>query len=99
MISTQFRFNIKEVSLLLVLILFSSIVLHAYGFSGQRAYYLSTGGNDKNEGTKTMPWRTIEKVNSSRIKPGDSILFEGGKTFLGSMIIDSTQFGQSKNQY
>lgn len=43
-----------------------------------------------------MPWRTIEKVNSSRIKPGDSILFEGGKTFLGSIIIDSTQFGTVK---
>ena len=97
MFSTQLKFSAMEALLLFVLIFFPSILLQANIFSSPKAHYLSTGGSDKNEGTKAMPWRTIEKVNSYRIKPGDSILFEGGKTFYGSIKIDSTQLGTAKD--
>lgn len=45
-------------------------------------YYLSPAGNDTNTGlSQENAWKTIRNVNSTTFKPGDRILFEGGKTF------------------
>ena len=53
-------------------------------------YYVSSTGDDKNSGlTPSDAWRSIEKVNSITVKPGDKVLFEGGKTFNGSLKFDS----------
>ena len=52
-----------------------------------RSYYISTAGKDINPGNKNAPFRSIEKLNSLSINPGDSILLEGGQTFSGSLII------------
>jgi beta-glucanase (GH16 family) len=49
-------------------------------------YYVSPAGNDSNNGTSpSTPWRTAEKVNSTTFNGGDAVLFEGGKTFTGSL--------------
>jgi hypothetical protein len=49
-------------------------------------YYVSTSGNDANRGTSPYaPWRSIAKVNSTHFNPGDSLLFQGGQTFYGSL--------------
>src|SRR5690606_34426548 len=49
-------------------------------------YYVSASGNDKNSGlTPNDAWRTIDKVNKTVVKPGDAVLFEGGKTFEGPL--------------
>lgn len=53
-------------------------------------YYVSSSGNDSNNGLSTAsPWRTIDKINSifSTLNPGDRILFRRGDTFYGSIII------------
>ncbi|MEP7318972.1 MAG: right-handed parallel beta-helix repeat-containing protein [Panacibacter sp.] len=60
------------------------------------AYYLSTSGNDNNRGTKSSPWKTISKLNNIHLNKGDSVLFNGGETFTGSIVIDSTS--GTKNQ-
>jgi len=51
-------------------------------------YYVSPTGNDSNSGTRAQPWRTIAKVNGTDFGPGDSILFEGGKAFGGTIELD-----------
>jgi hypothetical protein len=51
-------------------------------------YYVTPTGNDSNPGTKEQPWQSIDKVNSAAFAPGDSILFEGGKTFSGTIKLD-----------
>lgn len=56
-------------------------------------YYLSKSGDDNNNGSKQSPWRTIQKLNSIQLKPGDSILLEGGQTFYGTIIVDSNESG------
>jgi hypothetical protein len=57
-------------------------------------YYVSTGGNDANAGTaSTTAWQTIAKVNSRSYSAGDSILFEGGKTFSGRIYLDARSAG------
>ncbi|MBE6623737.1 MAG: hypothetical protein E7621_06110 [Ruminococcaceae bacterium] len=53
-------------------------------------YYVSNNGNDKNDGKKNIfgtikPWKTISKVNSADLKPGDAVLFERGGEFRGKI--------------
>lgn len=55
-----------------------------------RAFYLSASGDDANDGTKNSPWKSIEKLNASNFKSGDSILFEGGSVFEGSLKLNSS---------
>ncbi|MCB0836723.1 MAG: hypothetical protein KDD99_08700, partial [Bacteroidetes bacterium] len=53
-----------------------------------KTYYIRPSGNDNHTGTSPQTaWKSIEKVNQTRLNPGDSILFEGGKTFFGNLII------------
>lgn len=54
-------------------------------------YYVSPGGNDANAGTSPgSPWKTVAKVNGWTFIPGDSVLFQGGQTFAGSITFASS---------
>ncbi|HYO10707.1 MAG TPA: choice-of-anchor Q domain-containing protein [Tepidisphaeraceae bacterium] len=45
-------------------------------------YYVSPAGNDAATGTSpTAAFKTIAKVNSLDLNPGDKVLFQGGQTF------------------
>ncbi len=45
-------------------------------------YYVSSHGNDGNSGENALyPWSTIERVNHTKLEPGDQVLFEGKETF------------------
>ena len=49
-------------------------------------YYVSPTGSDSNNGTSIgTPWQTIAKVNGNTYQPGDSVLFQGGSSFSGSL--------------
>ena len=53
-------------------------------------YYISTSGNDANNGTSvTTPWKTLSKLNSffSSLKPGDNVLLNRGQVFTGYISI------------
>lgn len=51
-------------------------------------YYVSANGNDDNDGQSiTTAWATVDKINNSQFSPGDSVLFEGGQTFEGCLVI------------
>jgi hypothetical protein len=55
------------------------------------AYYVDTGGNDTNDGiTPTTPWRTLAKVNSSLLSPGDLILLKRGEVWQEELIVPSS---------
>lgn len=50
-------------------------------------YYVSATGDDARAGTSpATAWRTLAKVNNTRLQPGDSVLLEGGKTFTGPLV-------------
>lgn len=71
---------------LLTFIIFFFYSLTTYGTN----YYVSAGGSNGNNGlTMGTAWQTIPKVNSMNtiFAIGDSILFRGGDTFLGSLNI------------
>lgn len=51
-------------------------------------YYVSPTGSDANNGlSPASPFKTTNKVNSLILAPGDAVLFEGGATFNGHLII------------
>ncbi len=53
-------------------------------------YYVSSTGNDANTGnTPAIAWATIAKVNATIFHPGDVLLFEGGHSFSGSILLDA----------
>lgn len=61
-------------------------------------YYVSPDGNDINSGTSPgQAWKTISKVNGQDFEPGDSIFFEGGETFSGSLFFDANDAGTAAN--
>jgi hypothetical protein len=57
-------------------------------------YYVDnclTVGNDLNNGTSpSTPWLTINKVNTSKFNPGDSILFESTCTWREQLTVPSS---------
>ena len=57
-------------------------------------YYVDncvTVGNDLNNGASpSMPWRTINKVNTSKFNPGDSILFQSTCTWREQLTVPSS---------
>jgi hypothetical protein len=54
-----------------------------------RNYYVSAAGNDANAGTSsTAAWKTLAKVNSFVFAANDSILFNRGDVFYGSIIVN-----------
>jgi hypothetical protein len=65
---------------------------NVYQGSGS-CYYISPSGNDQNPGTKLNPWKTIGKINKTNLYPGDTLLFEGGANFAGTLIFDSLDSG------
>ena len=61
-------------------------------------YYLSPGGDDSASGTSPeKAWKSISKINATVFKPGDNIMFEGGKTFSGSLSFDIDDSGTPDN--
>ncbi|MEP6746155.1 MAG: right-handed parallel beta-helix repeat-containing protein [Bacteroidota bacterium] len=58
-----------------------------------QSYYLDVSGNDANNGGKTRPWKTITKLNSIQLNPGDTVYFAGGQTFAGSILLDANDSG------
>jgi hypothetical protein len=58
-----------------------------------KAYYLSEQGNDANLGTKENPWRTLARLNTADLNPGETVYLEGGTTFKGTLLLDSLDSG------
>lgn len=67
-------------------VLFSSLLLLLSFSASATTYYVSSTGDDQYAGTSIgTAWKTIEKVNRTRLTPGDLVLFEGGNSFSGSI--------------
>jgi hypothetical protein len=70
---------------------FAALLLTASTAAYATTYYVSNSGNDSNSGTSpSAPWKTIAKVNSEEYAPGDTILFFGGQSFSGNIVLTSS---------
>ena len=52
-------------------------------------YFISPDGDDNNSGhAPNDAWKSIDKLNSVALAPGNKIFFEGGKQFSGNIFLD-----------
>lgn len=59
-------------------------------------YYVSPEGDDAASGrSRRAAWRTIERVNAQDFDAGDSILFQGGRNFEGTLRFIESDSGHS----
>ncbi|MGN6475302.1 MAG: hypothetical protein ACTHK4_16855, partial [Mycobacteriales bacterium] len=64
-----------------------------------RAYYISATGNDALDGTSpATAWRTLQPANS-RDLAGDTVLLQGGATFVGPLQLDARDTGVTVGSY
>jgi parallel beta-helix repeat protein len=64
------------------------VVTHSVG---QSSYYLSSIGNDANDGRSTQsPWKSIPKLNSTKLNPGDAVFFRRGDEFFGQIDVNQS---------
>lgn len=90
--------HIRCCCLVLLAILIVNETSFAQKLAVPKTYYISAAGNDANSGTQSSaPFKTIEKVNSLHLMPGDQLLFKSGETFEGIIKIDPGVAG-SKNR-
>ena len=62
-----------------------------------KCYYIGHTGDDKNPGSKAEPWKSIGKIGSTDLDPGDTILLEGSSIFEGTIMLDSLDSGDKGN--
>lgn len=76
------------------LVLVLAVFLLCGGWShgrGPETFFVSNSGNDSNNGlTQTTAWATPGKVNSSSFNSGDTVAFNGGQAFSGSISLTQT---------
>jgi hypothetical protein len=63
---------------------------------GAADYFVRQNGDDEAKGTSTSAaWRTIDRVNRSRLQPGDRVLFEAATSFAGNLLLSAEDAGTS----
>ncbi|HEY2721367.1 MAG TPA: right-handed parallel beta-helix repeat-containing protein [Chitinophagaceae bacterium] len=58
-----------------------------------QSFYVNNTGSDQNKGSKDNPFQSIGKLNSIPLSAGDTVFFQAGQTFYGSLLIDSSISG------
>ncbi len=58
-----------------------------------RAYYVSAAGSDNNDGSLNRPWRSVDKINTLQLLPGDTVFLKGGDIFRDTISLQSSTAG------
>jgi hypothetical protein len=63
-------------------------------------FHVHPDGDDANPGTfPGKPWKTVDRANRHTFRPGDRLLFAGGKTFAGSLVLGAEDAGVTVGSY
>jgi hypothetical protein len=63
-------------------------------------YYVSPWGNDGANGqSQGAAWQSIGRVNGQTLKSGDTVLFQGGGNFYGSIQLQANEGGVNISSY
>ncbi len=88
--------KLEKTNIILVSLTFLFLVCCDFSFGS--AYYVSSTGDDSNNGTSiATAWATINKVNSVVFLPGDALYFEGGQTFNGNIYLPAGDANDPNN--
>ncbi len=76
--------------LVLLLAVLAAVVPGPFVHAAPATYYVSSsGGDDGNPGTELAPFKTVAKVNSLNLQPGDRVLFKCGDTWHAEQLVVS----------
>ncbi|HVV54167.1 MAG TPA: right-handed parallel beta-helix repeat-containing protein [Mucilaginibacter sp.] len=64
---------------------------------GHRTWFVNARGSDHNTGTKAKPFKTLDKISSLRLSPGDTVCLYGGQTFRGTLLLVKGITGSKSN--
>lgn len=57
-------------------------------------YYVSSEGNDSNSGqSESQAWQSLQRVSEHSFSPGDTLFFNSGDEFTGTLNLDSNDAG------
>ena len=68
---------------LLVALLLTGIIVFP-NIANANTYYVSTTGNDSNPGTISQPFRTLQRISSLTLNPGDIVYIRAGTYMSGA---------------
>ena len=72
------------------------LTVQTTGQTISKSYYVNNSGNDENSGTKNKPFQSIQRVNRLHLAAGDTLFFQSGQTFNGSLAIATGTSGSKK---
>ena len=58
--------------------------------SGKRYFISSSQGSDENTGSLEAPWKTLAKISSTKLEPGDGVYFRKGDRFEGHFVVNGS---------
>ena len=81
--------------IVLILFIVALVLSSGLGFAQDKIYYVdAVNGSDTNSGTKERKaWKTLEKISSTALKPGDRVLLRNGQIFKGSLTLGAQHSG------
>ncbi|MGY2746300.1 hypothetical protein ACQCSU_03070 [Pseudarthrobacter sp. O4] len=80
-------------AVLMTFLLVSGLVagISAPASAAGTTYYVSAAGSDSNSGTSSSaPWKSLSKVNSIVLTPGDTVSFRRGDTWTGGLVANQS---------
>jgi hypothetical protein len=89
-IKTKEAFFSKKSLLIYLVFLFFLLCplgLNAAIRAESQVYYVAPDGNDSYPGTQSQPWKTISRVNTASLNPGDQVLFMRGGTWNSKLSV------------
>ncbi len=74
----------KKITVLFCFQIMVSFMIHV----SAKQYYVSNTGNDNAKGTSPeSSFKTLERLNKVKLKPGDKVFFRAGDTFTGTLRV------------
>ncbi len=73
-----------------VLACFAVGVLFSAEVDAADFYLSSSSGNDADSGTISNPWKSLSKISSVKLGPGDAVRFKNGDRFDGRFVVNGS---------
>ncbi len=78
----EFLLHVLDRTLTFKVIVFSTV--------GREYYFSNVTGNDTYDGSREHPWKTLDKLNSMTLQPGDTVYLDAKSTWEGQIILDDS---------
>jgi hypothetical protein len=82
-------YRLIKISLFFAGLLIILFLIHSCHSPSGNIYYVSSSGNDSQDGSQNHPWKSLDKASRTDLKPGDRLCFKAGDTFSGCLNLQN----------